>query len=738
MTKNFALLFAAFLFVTVSAQKNLTLDEVVMSRARLSPSNLMDLQWIAGTNSYSWIRTIGLGEELCSSSGDGKNIKTLCTLVELNAKIQQAQITALGQEKFFPSVKWSDADHFYFLSQDYRVTFDLKMRSIKADRRPLFPGGAENHDESDVSKYTAFTVNNNLFVMMDGKERQVTSDLNPGIVNGKSYHREEFGIYKGTFWSPNGKSLAFARMDETMVTEYPIVEIGSIPATARMIRYPMAGQKSHQVTIGVYNTALDKTVFLKTGEPAEQYLTNIAWSPDNKWIYVAVVNRGQDHLWLNRYNAETGSFDKTLFEEADKEWVQPYYTLKFVPGHDDQFVWNSEREGYNALYLYKTDGTLLRQLTPTVQSKITPSVFPQMSMGACVVTDVYGFDAKGTTCYFQCAPANSINRQVMSVDMKKGIQSLKWLTPYDGTSTAKFSKDFSQFICDFSNLTTPHKISVVKSSGGELGTIHTAPDPLAAYNKCVAKLFTITAADGITPLWCRMYLPAGFDSTKKYPSLTYVYNGPNVQTVTNTWLAGNDLFLYYMAQQGFVVFTVDGRGSDNRGLDFEQAVHRHLGTQELADQKMGSNYLKSKSWIDGNRMAVYGWSYGGFMTTSMLTRNPDVYRCGVAGGAVIDWQYYEIMYTERYMDTPQENPEGYKEANTINYVQNLKGKLLEIHGTSDDVVVWQHTLAYTQAAISKGVQTDYYMYPGHPHGVRGKDRIHLVTKISNYVIENTK
>jgi dipeptidyl-peptidase-4 len=235
-----------------------------------------------------------------------------------------------------------------------------------------------------------------------------------------------------------------------------------------------------------------------------------------------------------------------------------------------------------------------------------------------------------------------------------------------------------------------------------------------------------------------MILPSGFDSTKKYPSLTYVYNGPNVQTVMNTWMAGNDLFLYYMAQQGFVVFTVDGRGSDNRGLEFEQAIHRHLGLNEIADQKMGSNYLKSKSWIDGNRMAVYGWSYGGFMTTSMLTRTPDVYRCGVAGGAVIDWQYYEIMYTERYMDTPQENPEGYKEANTMNYVQNLKGKLLEIHGTSDDVVVWQHTLAYTQAAISKGVQTDYYMYPGHLHGVRGKDRIHLLTKISNYVIDNTK
>lgn len=739
MKKITAVLFAALLFITAAAQKNLTLDEVVMSRLRLSPSTLLNLQWIAGTNSYSWIRTIGVGEELCSSSGDGKKITTLCTLVELNAKIQQANLTSLGPEKFFPEVHWIDANNFYYDSQDYRVTYNVKSKTIKAERRELFPGGAEHHDLSDASKYTAFTVNNNLFVMKNGQSVQVTSDLNPGIVNGQVYHREEFGITKGTFWSPSGKSLAFARMDETMVTEYPIMEIGSLPAAARMIRYPMAGGKSHQVTIGVYNTETAKTVFLKTGEPAEQYLTNIAWSPDNKWIYIAVVNRAQDHLWLNRYNAETGAFDKTLFEETDKEWVQPMYTLKFVPGHADQFVWNSERDGYNALYLYNIDGTMIRQLTPTAPMRINYGLTGIAGVDASmIVTEVYGFDSKGTMVYFQAAPAGSINRVIYSVDLKKGFTSVKALTEYNGTAKATFSKDFSQFICDFSNLTTPRVVSVIKNSGAVAGTIHTAPDPLAAYNKSTVKLFTIAAADGTTPLWCRLYLPSGFDSTKKYPSLTYVYNGPNVQTVTNTWLAGNDLFLYYMAQQGFVVFTVDGRGSDHRGAAFEQVIHRHLGLNEIADQKKGSDYLKSKSWIDGNRMAVYGWSYGGFMTTSMLSRTPGVYRCGVAGGAVIDWKYYEVMYTERYMDTPQENPDGYKEASTLTYVQDLKGKLLQIHGTSDDVVVWQHTLAYTQAAISKGVQTDYYMYPGHLHGVRGKDRVHLLTKISDYVIDNTK
>ncbi len=565
--------------------------------------------------------------------------------------------------------------------------------------------------------------------MKDGKSIQVTKDSDKGIVNGQSVHREEFGINKGTFWSPSGKLLAFYRMDQTMVTEYPITEIGNIPATARMIRYPMAGGKSHHVTLGVYNTETDKTIFLQTGEPAEQYLTNVAWSPDNLSIYIAVINREQNHLKMNRYNATTGAFEKTLFEEKNDKWVQPMHPMEFVPGHSDQFIWQSEREGYNALYLYKTDGTLIKRLTPvTLESN---------GYSALVVTELYGIDAKGTYAYIQAVPATSCDREIYSVDLKTA--TVKLISVSDGgVSTAKFSKDFTQYIHEYSNNVAPRLISIEKNDGSLIGTIHSAPNPLAAYNKCEVKLSTITAADGVTSLWCRTILPAGFDSTKKYPSLTYVYNGPNVQLITNSWLGGADLFLYYMAQQGFVIFTVDGRGSDNRGLDFAQALFRHLGTQEIADQKMGSNYLKSKSWIDAERMAVYGWSYGGFMTTSMMTRTPGVYKCGVAGGAVIDWTFYEVMYTERYMDSPQENPEGYKEADTKNYVSNLTGKLLMIHGTSDDVVVWQHTLAYTKAAVDKGVQTDYYLYPGHLHNVRGKDRIHLLTKIADYIISNTK
>lgn len=725
------------LFVTSYAQKNLTIEETVLNRQQLMPATLNNLQWIAGTTTYSWVRSIDGKEELASSSGNGTKVAVLVTLEFLNSKLNSLT-PAVASLTSFPSVTWIATDKFSFETSGNKVIYDLKTKSVATEKLPVFPQNAESHDPAPDGKSVAFTVNNNLFVMKDGQQVQVTHDADPGIVNGKSVHREEFGIHKGTFWSPNGKLLAFYRMDETMVTQYPIIEIGSQPAQARMIRYPMAGGKSHHVTLGVYNTETRYTVFMVTGAPEEQYLTNIAWSPDNKWIYIAVLNRDQNQLKLNRYNAETGAFDKTLFEEKDAEWIQPFYTLQFIPGHDDQFVWQSERDGFNALYLYKTDGTLIRQLTPTALRTITPSVVPQMVAGPMVVTELYGFDPKGTVAYFQCAPAGTCNRTICSVELKRGWSSIKYLSVSSGVAVARFSKDFSQFICDYSDPKTPRIISAIKSDGKSLGNLFTAPDPLSGYNKCELKLFTITAADGTTPLWCRMFLPAGFDSTKKYPSLTYVYNGPNVQLITNSWMANADHFLYYMAQQGFVIFTVDGRGSDNRGIEFEQAIFRHLGTQELADQKKGSDYLKSKSWIDASRMAVYGWSYGGFMTTSMITRTPGIYKCGVAGGAVIDWSYYEVMYTERYMDTPQTNPEGYKESNTRNYVRNLQGKLLMIHGTSDDVVVWQHTLAYTKTAVDSGVQTDYYMYPGHLHNVRGPDRVHLLTKIAEYVITNTK
>lgn len=270
------------------------------------------------------------------------------------------------------------------------------------------------------------------------------------------------------------------------------------------------------------------------------------------------------------------------------------------------------------------------------------------------------------------------------------------------------------------------------NKGADLAILLNSINPLREYQACSIKLLKIKANDGKTLLNSRMILPPQFDSTKKYPVIVYVYGGPHAQMVSNNWLAGGDMWLYYMAQQGYITFTLDNRGSANRGLEFENATFRNLGKTETEDQLSGVAYLKSLPYVNKDRLGVFGWSFGGFMSTTLMTKTPDVFKVGVAGGPVIDWRFYEIMYTERYMDTPQENPEGYAAADLKNYAKNLKGKLLLIHGTNDNVVLWQHTLGYLKQCVEDGVLVDYFVYPGHEHNVLGPDRVHLMKKISQY------
>ncbi|HTL82840.1 MAG TPA: DPP IV N-terminal domain-containing protein [Bacteroidia bacterium] len=719
--------------------KMLTTEDCVFGYyEHLYPVNASQLSFIPGSTDYAYIDEQSGTPTLVDYSAAGKR-KEIVTLTKLNDLFK---IVSGGDLKNFPTITWISAASFTFEDGTSIYSYDVKSGKLSMKKNGLSDFKYENGDAAPFTGHVAGTIDNNLHVYVkqaDGsyKNIAVTSDADINIVNGKSVHREEFGITKGTFWSPNGELLAFYRMDQTMVTDYPIYDLTQHPATVKMIKYPMAGQTSHQVTIGIYNVTTGKTVFLKTGEPKDQYLTNICWSPDENHVYVQVLNRDQNHLWMNCYNAATGEFEKTLFEETSDKYVHPMHPMQFVPGHDDEFIYQSQTisaanpEGLNHLYLYDITGKLLSDMIPTIDMQVFHS-----RVGT-EVTETYGFDTKGTWFYFQGAPIGTCEKQIYAVEVKAGGQ-IKKLTSTVGVHNAIFSGDKKYFIDLYSSPTVPGTDYLCESSNGKQDRIvYTISDPLAQYKRCAMRLFTIKAADGVTDLWCRMFLPNGFDSTKTYRSLTYVYNGPNVQLVTNSWMGGADLFLYYMAQQGFVVFTVDGRGSGNRGLLFEQATFRHLGTQEIADQQKGNDYLRSLKYIDSKRMAVYGWSFGGFMTTSLMTRTPDLYKCGVAGGPVIDWSYYEVMYTERYMDTPQTNPDGYKESSLLNYAGNLKGKLMQIHGTSDDVVVWQHSLLFQKACVDKNVQCDYYAYPGHLHNVRGKDRVNLLTKIADYVVTNT-
>jgi|AGTN01.1.fsa_nt_gi Dipeptidyl aminopeptidases/acylaminoacyl-peptidases len=578
-----------------------------------------------------------------------------------------------------------------------------------------FPQKSENHSLSPDNNLLAYTKENNLFVKdKDGKETAVSDENNKGIVYGQSVHRNEFGINSGIFWSPGGAKLAFYRMDETMVTDYPLVDVSARVAELEEIKYPMAGMASHEVTIGIFDTKTNETMFLKTGEPKDRYLTNIAWSPDEKYIYVAELNREQNHLKMNRYDAATGNFNKTLFEERHPKYVQPENPVLFVKNDDDQFIWQSRRDGFNHLYLYDVSGKLLKQLTK----------------GAWEVTEVVGFDEKGKNLYFTSTHPTPMERHLYSVTMRNG--GITRHTTVAGTHSATVSPSGKYLIDRYSAYDNPGKIDLIDTRNGKTTLLSSTNNPFEGFNMPSVESGTIKAADGVTDLYYRLIKPFGFDPSGKYPVVIYVYGGPHSQIVSNRWRYGSGGWETYMAQKGYLVFVMDNRGTSYRGFDFENVTHRRLGVEEANDQMKGVEFLKSHPYVDGERMGIHGWSYGGFMTINMLLRYPDTFKVGVAGGPVIDWKYYEVMYGERYMDTPQENPQGYEESSLLNKADRLKSRLLIIHGVEDPTVVMQHSLQFLKSSIKAGTHPDFFVYPGHGHNMIGQDRVHLHEHITRY------
>jgi dipeptidyl-peptidase-4 len=706
----FALLFIQLSVTSWAQTKKLTIEDAILKgRTTLAPQRLNQLSWIPGTNKYAYILQDGKDESLV--------VIDASTLKRESVNDLAASVTSLVENpeaslKKIPPLTWLGKDSVKFVHNNNIYAYHTTNRRLHTLSN--IPKEAENADLSPGAAHMlAYTIKNNLYIAGE----PTTRDENPGIVNGQAVHRNEFGISKGTFWSPKGTFLAYYRMDETMVTDYPIVDLTNRPAQADLIKYPMAGMKSHHVTLGVYDIETKSTMFLKTGEPAEQYLTNITWSPDEKYIYIAVVNREQNHMWLKQYDAGTGEFVKTLFEEEHAKYVEPEHGPLFPGNKGDEFVWFSERDGYNHLYLYNKDGKLLRQLTK----------------GPFVVTEFLGFDKDGKNAFYMSTQAGPIERQAYSVEIKTA--KVTRLTQGAGTHSCLLSSDGTYLIDNYSSMTVPREVSVITLKGFKKQVLLTATNPLTDYKLGQTSIFTIKTEDE-TDLYCRMIKPLNFDSTKAYPVIVYLYGGPHLQLINNTWLGGADLWMNYMAQEGYLVFTLDNRGSLNRGFDFESSVHRSFGTKEMTDQLKGVEYLKKLKYVDPKRIGVYGWSFGGFLTTTLMTRAPGTFKVAVAGGPVIDWKYYEVMYTERYMDTPAENPKGYEDSDLLKYVKNLEGKLMLIHGTSDDVVVWQHSLAFIKKCVDEGKLVDYFVYPGHKHNVMGTDRVHLFKKVTQYFRDN--
>ena len=710
----------AFVFagLVAQAQNNLTIEEATLPAQRgFATQTIYGAQW--RTNSeISYIDSSFRG--LSAKSINETNVEKIVNTTDLETALSESLNESVSLRMIPFDYHWENDVEFSFTYQGenhkHFVVYHIETKKIT--KNIPFIAAATEEIVAPNKNFIAYLNNNNIeLALSSGEVVQVTND-DDGIVNGSSNtHRQEFGIDRGMWISPDGTKLLFYKKDERMVSAYPLVDFGTRIAEHKPFKYPMAGMKSEEVSLHIYDIEKQTTTQLQIAGDKEQFLTMPTWSPDSKSVYVGVLNRGQDHLKLQRYFAHNGTFDKQLFEEKSTTYVEPSQPLKFI--NDKEFIYLSEKDGYRHMYRYNING---KELKGYVHNDVVFKDF---------------VDVTDKEVYYMGTANRGMDKLLYKVDLKSG--KTQAITQTSATYTVELNKDRSWYYAQYTNFTTPNAISLNSINGKQTVELLNAPNPYEGKTQLPrVEMVTIKAADGKTDLNGRLIYPSNFDANQKYPVMIYVYGGPHAQLVSNRFGGGAGGFDYYMAQQGFVVFTLDNRGSENRGRDFEHVIHRNLGQNEMADQMQGVAFLKSKKFVDADRIGVYGWSYGGFMTTSLLLNHPETFKVGVAGGPVIDWKWYEIMYGERYMDTPEENPEGYELTSTLNKVKNLQGRLLLIHGAQDPVVVQQHSMEFIEKCIKEGKQVDYFLYPTHEHNVLGRDRIHLNAKVADYFLTHLK
>lgn len=706
----FSLVICGFVAMHVQAQelKQFTLEDLNFGGKNfhnMSPKN----RW------YTW-----WGDQLVRQDAEQcllVNPKTgketvLFSLEEVNRATKASSELKPFRSAFNTSFPYTKQPLALLNNGSQRILYNFKTKQIEWRQSG---DAAQAEAWCPASKALAFVKQDNLYVTdKDGKTVQLTKDGSRQIVYGQSVHRDEFGISKGLFWNGTGDKLAFYRMDQGMVADYPQVNIFNRIATCEPDKYPMAGETSHKVTIGIYDLKTQRVIYLKAGDPTDRYFTNIAWGPDNATVYLFELNRDQDDCRLVSYDAATGEKLKELYRETDTRYVEPLHPIQFLPWDDHKFIMQSQKDGYNHLYLMSTDGREIKQLTS----------------GNWVVMDVLGFNRKHKSIIYLSNEISPIQQNVFVVAVNSGKRAC--MGKATGWHDASVSES-GQYILDrYSAPQVPRNIDVIHVENAKMKRLMTADDPWKGYAVPEYTCGKIKAEDGVTDLYYRMVKPIGFDPSRKYPTVVYVYGGPHAHNVDARWHYGSRSWETYMAQKGYLLFILDNRGSENRGKAFEQATFRQLGQTEMKDQMKGVEFLKTLPYVDQDRMGVHGWSFGGFMTISLMTNYPDVFKVGVAGGPVIDWKWYEVMYGERYMDTPQANPEGYGKTSLLPKAKDLKGKLQIIIGYNDPTVVPQHALSFIAECIKHGTQPDFFVYPGEPHNMRGHQSVHLHERITQY------
>lgn len=738
-------------------KKTFTLNDVIPggdNYFNLVPKSMPGLQWWGDICVRTDIENI---KKIDTKSGKES---ILVTLEEVNEALKNGEMPYKLTGHIKPlrtlmaaSLPWGDRNVITFTQYDdrtpgqkYMIWYDFSKKKI-VNLFNLQGEGPTNFDFCKENGYMAYTIGNDLYVAHEG---DFSSMVNPkvtgnqqqekDVVYGQAVHRNEFGIMKGTFWSPKGTYLAFYRMDQSMVTDYPQVNTTARIAELVPDKYPMAGMTSHKVTVGIYNVKDGKTIYLQAGDPTDRYFTNISWGPDEKSVFVIELNRDQNHAQLVQYDAISGQKIGVLYEEKHARYVEPQHPLIFLPWDDSQFIYQTQRDGFNHLYLMDTKTKLTGEWKTGKDSEDQYCEYLKtipLTEGNWLVQDVLGFNTSRKEIIIASTEISPLQTNIFSLNVKNGKRTLIGME--DGTHQAKLSASGTYLIDYFTSNNVPREISILPTTGKKGTTLFTATDPLKEnYNLPEITIGTIKAADGETDLYYRLIKPVNFDPNKKYPAIIYVYGGPHAQMIHNTRFYDARGWDLYMAQQGYVMLTVDNRGSDNRGIKFENCTFRHLGTEEMKDQVQGAKFLQSLPYVDADKIGVHGWSFGGFMTTNLMLTYPDIFKVGVAGGPVIDWQFYEVMYGERYMDTPQANPEGYKESNLRLKAGNLKGRLEVIIGGMDPTCVPQHSISFLRACIDAGTHPDFFIYPEDGHNMMGRDRVHLHEHITRYFLDHLK
>ncbi len=711
------IVFLAISSLVTAQKKDITLDEIWNGTFRTERMNSLN------SMNGDFYTLLNFNRETQSTSVDKYNY---ATLEKIETVVDSKDLAELN---YFESYKFNNNETKLILGVDsepiYRhsslgvfYVYDLSAQTLQlidADKiqEPTF---------SPDSKKVAYAKNNNIYIknLETNTVTQVTADgLKNSIINGICdwVYEEEFAFVKAFEWSNDSKNVAFLRFDETEVPTFSMDITGNgLYPTQQVFKYPKAGEKNAVVTLHLYTISSKSTATIDLG--AYEYIPRIKWTNDAETLCVTTLNRHQNDLKLHFVNA-TDFSSEVVLNETDKAYVDIHDNLTFLS--DNSFIWTSEKDGFNHIYHYSKEGKLVKQLTS----------------GNWEVTNFYGVNEKTKTAYYQSVEDGSINRTIYSV--KFNGKNKKRLTNASGTNNASFSKNKNYVINTFSDANTPPIYTLHNSKGTQLKEVlnnNKLAEALQQYNLSKKEFFTLKTGTGAFNAW--MLKPSNFDPTKEYPLFMTQYSGPGSQSVSNSWNSANDYWFQHLAEKGYIIVCVDGRGTGFKGAEFKKATYLNLVKYETIDQINSAKELAKRAYINKNEIGIWGWSFGGHMSTNCLLKGSDTFKMAIAVAPVTSWRFYDTIYTERFMRTPQENPTGYDENSPINYADKLQGKFLLVHGSGDDNVHVQNTMRLTNALIEANKPFDQAIYPDRTHGIyRGKNtRLHLYNKMTTFIEEN--